>query len=46
MKSESVTGALGNTLRAGTLLAVFALAGGSLLALTYSSTREDRKSVV
>jgi electron transport complex protein RnfG len=40
MKSESVTGALGNTLRAGTLLAVFALAGGSLLALTYSSTRE------
>ncbi|MCJ7558124.1 MAG: electron transport complex subunit RsxG [Gammaproteobacteria bacterium] len=40
MKNESVTGALGNTLRAGALLAVFALAGGSLLALTYSGTRE------
>jgi len=40
MKNESVTGALGNTLRAGALLAAFALAGGGLLALTYSGTRE------
>jgi electron transport complex protein RnfG len=40
MKSESGNGAFSNTLRAGALLAAFALAGGSLLALTYSGTRE------
>ena len=40
MKNKPVAGAFSNSLRAGALLSTFALAGGSLLALTYSGTRE------